>query len=209
MRKLPWNLFLLATLPALYSVCGCSRTPPPPEGPLLDPANIAQAAIAQYDADGDGKLDAEELKQSPPLTEAMETMDADLDGTLTAAEIEKRIKAWLDYGVVVMSQTTQVTLDDKPLDGATVTDEPEEFFGTAYPPASAVTDEAGCADVQGQNTRYPGLYLGLYRVRISKQVGGRETVPARYNTQTELAKEVAPGAASIEERRLEFNLESR
>jgi len=208
MRKSPRNLLFVGIL-ALGTVCGCSRTPPPPEGPSLDPSGIAQAAMTEYDANSDGRLDAEELKQSPPLTEAMETMDADHDGALTAGEIESRIKAWLDYGVVVMTQTTQVTLDNKPLDGATVTYEPEPFFGDAYRPASAVTDEAGCADVQGQDTQYPGLYLGLYRVRISKQVAGREIVPARYNTETVLAKEIAPGAASIEERRLEFSLQSR
>ena len=209
MRKLLSNLLLLASVLPLGCVCGCSRTPPRPEGPSLDPARIAQGAMAQYDANSDGKLDAEELKQSPPLTEAMETMDADNDGTLTAAEIENRIKAWLDSRVVVITQTTQVTLDGNPLEGATVTYEPEEFFGPAYLPTSAVTDEIGCADVQGHNTRYPGLYLGLYRVRISKEVNGRETLPARYNTDTQLAKEVAPGAPSIEERRLEFNLQSR
>ena len=39
---------------------------------------------------------------------------------------------------------------------------------------------------------YPGnIYVGLYKVRISKKVNGRETLPARYNTQTELGREVA------------------
>jgi len=36
-----------------------------------------------------------------------------------------------------------------------------------------------------------GVGLGLYRVRISKKVDGQETIPARYNTETELGVEVA------------------
>ena len=38
---------------------------------------------------------------------------------------------------------------------------------------------------------YPGIYVGLYRVRISKKVNGKETLPARYNTETELGREIA------------------
>ena len=38
---------------------------------------------------------------------------------------------------------------------------------------------------------YPGIYVGLYRVRISKKVDGKETLPARYNTATELGREIA------------------
>jgi hypothetical protein len=38
-----------------------------------------------------------------------------------------------------------------------------------------------------------GCHLGVYRVRISKKdAQGRETVPARYNTQTQLGIEVGP-----------------
>jgi len=39
-----------------------------------------------------------------------------------------------------------------------------------------------------------GCHLGAYRVRISKKdAQGRETVPARSNTQTQLGIEVGPG----------------
>ena len=36
--------------------------------------------------------------------------------------------------------------------------------------------------------------MGFYRVRISKQVNGKEAIPARYNTSTTLGIEVAPDA---------------
>jgi hypothetical protein len=36
----------------------------------------------------------------------------------------------------------------------------------------------------------------LYRIRVSKKVNGREAVPARYNTETELAREIAEDSPS-------------
>jgi hypothetical protein len=165
--------------------------------------------MARYDADGDGKIDAEELKQSPPLAEALETTDADGDGALTEKEIVDRIDAWSESGTNVVNQSTLVTLDGNPLEGATVTYEPEEFLQPPLESSSGVTAENGYAEVAGQDPNYPGLYLGLYRVRISKMVDGRETIPARYNTETILAKEIAPDAPSTSERWLVFELESR
>ena len=51
----------------------------------------------------------------------------------------------------------------------------------------------------------PGVACGLYRVEISKLVGGKETIPAIYNTDTILGQEVAMGAVGMREGLL-FNL---
>ena len=68
-----------------------------------------------------------------------------------------------------------------------MTFEPEAFMGPAYKPTSATTDDAGTCLPPGDDPKFPGLHPGLYRVRISKKVNGQETLPARYNTSTELA----------------------
>lgn len=206
----PRRVFALALLTCLTvsSGCSCSRLPPPPDWPELDPGEAARLAIEQYDTDSDGRIGPEELKASPPLTEAMETMDADGDGALTEEEIRRRVQAWLDSDTVVVGQSTKVAMDGKPLEGATVTYEPEAFLGPAYEATSGVTDEDGVAEIAGPDPEYPGLHLGVYRVRISKKSGGAETIPARYNAETTLAKEVAPDAPSTH-RLFLFELQSR
>ena len=174
------------------SLGGCFNTSSRPARPSLDPASAARAAMDQYDTNHDGKIDAGELKQCPSLSQAMDLMDTNHDGVLTLDEITARMQKWKNSPAVVMSGSVQVFLDGQPLAGATVTYEPEKFMGPAYQVASGVTDSAGFADIKGQDPKYPGLYLGLYRVRISKQQGGHESLPARYNSESVLAKEVAP-----------------
>jgi hypothetical protein len=100
-----------------------------------------------------------------------------------------------------MSGVTLITLDGRPLPEATVTLEPEEFLGPGFTACQGVTDQSGRASIKGPDPKYPGIYLGLYRVKVTKSVGGRETIPARYNTQTELGLEATddiPGVGNIE-----------
>ena len=94
-------------------------------------------------------------------------------------------------------------MDGKPLSGAMVTLEPESFLGNAVKPATGVTVD-GTADMSIAEQYRPapslwGVYCGLYKVRISKQQGGLEAIPSKYNTETTLGCEVAldaPGAAN-------------
>jgi len=199
---------LVVWIGLLTLVGGCSRFPPPPERPRLDPDEASRQAMSEYDANGDGKIDAAELKKSPPLLEALDMTDADKDGAISVKELCDRMELWTSSPTIVETQSTTVTLDGRPLAEATVTYEPEKFMGQAFQPTSGVTDATGTVSIPGQDPKYPGLYLGVYRVRISKKVDGKETLPARYNTETELAKEVAPDSPSLQ-RLLKFDLKSR
>jgi hypothetical protein len=157
----------------------------------LAPAKAAGEAMAAYDTNRDGKIDAQEIKQSPPLMVALETMNQGGNGTLTAEQIKARLQAWLSAGTGIIAGAVTVYLDDKLLEGATVTFDPEPFLGPAYQPYSGVTNQEGNANLKGPDEKFPGIYVGLYRVRISKKVNGKETIPARYNTETILGKEIA------------------
>jgi len=194
---------------AVLAAClgGCSRFPDPPEKPDLDPGKAASLALEEYDADGDGRIDAEEIQSSPGLMEALEMTDKDGDGTLTADEISNRVREWLDGGTAVFTQSVGVSLDGKPLAGATVTFEPEPFLAHGIEPTSGVTNQQGVTFPAGQDAKFPGLYPGVYRVRISKVVDGQETVPGRYNTETILGKEIAVDSPSTLDL-LVFDLES-
>lgn len=147
--------------------------------------------MARFDRNEDGQLDAEEIRNAPVLRRSYVQIDADQDGKITAAEIADRVQAWHDSTARMMKATATIYLGSEPLAGATVTLDPVPYLNPNYPTATAVTDDRGTARFTGQDRRYPGIYVGLYAVRVSKLVDGQETIPARYNTESELFYEVS------------------
>ena len=184
---------LLACL-GLVVIAGCSDEPKSPPRFQIDPQQAAQAALKLYDTNGDGTLDAEELKASPPLGELLKNLQSRSPGhpnSLTAADISGRLEEWVKAPTILLAGTATVYLDGEKLAGATITYDPESFLGSSYHSHQGQTDAVGNAVLDPELKEYPGLYVGLYRVRISKKVDGKETLPARYNTETELGREVA------------------
>ena len=173
--------------------------------PKIDPLAAGKAAIAEYDSDGDGTISGHELDACPALKAAGKHY-ADAAGNITADSIAEAIAQWQANRIAITIMGVVVTMDGKPLDGATVTAVPEKFLGPEVQPASGVTDaRGGCAlRVQGQL----GMQYGLYRVRISKLVGAKESLPPRYNTATQLGLEVAPIAGGLTTTGATFNLTS-
>jgi hypothetical protein len=186
-------------------LAGC-RDGKGPKAPSFDPSGSAQAAIEAYDTDGDGQLNAEELRQSPALAMSLPRTDANGDGALSADEIADRI-TYLQGATAVINGSVEVFLDGKSLEGATVTLDPEPFMGDALKASSATTNDLGRTFIVGHDPDYPGIWLGFYKVRISKKVDGKETLPAKYNTETELGLEAAD---DFEEQQnvIQFHLES-
>ena len=203
---------LVVIASAAILVCcasSCSRQPKGPDKPKVDASTAAAAAIAEYDADHDGLLSQEELREKcPGLLDALKRADTNGDGKLSAEEIAARIDRWFSAGTVLLPGLVQVTLDGKPLDGATVTLEPEKFLADALKTASGVTSAVGQTTLSGADEKFPGIYPGVYRVRISRIVDGKETVPKKFNTDSRLGKEMA---SDIREpgRLVEFQLKSR
>jgi len=93
---------------------------------------MGAAALAEYDANGDGVLDAKELEKCPPLKLALKRFDANGDGKISADEIAARVRSWMNSGTTIVTGGTHVMLDGKVLAGATVTFEPEKFLGPAF-----------------------------------------------------------------------------
>ncbi len=150
-----------------------------------------------YDKNGDGVLDANELKSSPPLFDLLQNLKArasDHSDTLTAADIASRLEGWNKNPTILIPAVGMVAVHGKPLEGATVTFEPEPFLGPSYHSHQGRTNGAGLFQLDPDLKELGnGIYVGLYKVRISKKVDGKETLPARYNTETELGVELAPG----------------
>jgi hypothetical protein len=158
---------------------------------------LAAAAIEQYDTDGNGVIDGNEIKAAPSLNFSLGGIDANGDGQIDASEIEAFAqKHWADEeGAGIIRIRCSVSLDGRPLDGATVTFEPEAFMQDAVVPASGVT-RGGVANIAVSDEDRPhenarGVQPGMYLVRVSKQAGGRETIPSKYNESTTLGCNVA------------------
>lgn len=177
---------------ALLPWTGCSQRPDAPPLPNVSPSGAASDALALYDADDDGTLKGDEIWDTPLLLAAYSQFDVDNNNAITADEIAARVRAWQSSTSRIMRVSPTVFFDGQPLTGATVALDPAPFLGPDYPSATAVTDSKGRARFVGQDRRYPGVHLGLYTVRISKIEDGREIIPARYNSESEMALEVSP-----------------
>lgn len=178
----------------------CSSAPTRLAAPSFNSGAAGVAAVAAYDKNSNGKIELVEM--SPALKVCVKDKssgnphDVDGDGALNAAEITARIDSYLQDRIGLTIAPCVITLDKNPLSGATVTFVPEPFLADTIQPASGTTDSAGMVvpKVEGKT----GLLPGLYKIEISKKdASGKETLPAKYNTQTELGREIAQGIESL------------
>jgi EF hand len=171
----------LLSLVGLLGLFGCADQRRV-EAPSLDPEAAADRALADYDKNHDGFLDARELESCPALKGGMKRLDKDGDGRLSRDEILARLQDFADSNVGLYVTTVKVHLDGKPLAGADVTLEPEPFMCGAIKAAQGTTNDAGHAIPRTQPD-VPGCQFGFYRVRISKKdSSGKELIPVRYES---------------------------
>ena len=179
------------------SLWGCSDGPDRVHPPSIDANSAGLAAVSQYDANGDGKIGGEELKDAPSLRAAIGNLDTDGDGAVSAAEVTARVQAWQESRVGLTPARCQITFQGQPLAGATVTFEPEEFLGDAIKACVGKTNKQGSTRLSIPNTKegLPGGAPGLYRVKITS---AHTKIPAKYNTETTLGAELANDSATVE-----------
>lgn len=189
------------------TLLGCSGGPGREPPPAISPSGAGQAAIAEYDTNHDGVISGEELKKCPALRRALSRYDTNGDGKVTADKIAARIEKWQESKVAAMHVGILLSLDGQPLEGASVTAEPEAFLGTSISPATGTTTASGSTDLNVPGKR--GAQCGLYKLRVSKQVNGKETIPPRYNTATEFGIEVARDVPELAGGAFEFKMSSK
>lgn len=182
------------------SGCMCSSAPSRLAAPSFNSGAAGAAAVAAYDKNSNGKIELAEMSPALKLCvkdkSAGKPHDTDGDNALSAAEITARIDSYLQDRVGLTIAPCVITLNGKPLAGATLTFVPEPFLADTIQPASGTTDSGGMVvpKVEGKT----GLLPGLYKIEISKKdASGKETLPANYNTQTELGREIAQGIESL------------
>lgn len=170
---------------------GCSRTPARVVAPEIN-SEAGAEAVTQYDKNGDGQIAADELAQSPALKAALGRLDADANGQVSAAEVDRLVGVWKETRAGIVPSLVFVKLDGAPLAGAEVTMLPESFLGDAVQTARGVTDARGSArPMVSDQPAGEGVHPGLYRIQVSKKEGDRELIPARYNEQTTLGAEIS------------------
>jgi len=194
--SLTFVMFVSVLLVASSGIIGCSsnqsRVYPPGYA-----ADAGAAAIKAYDKDGDNELGGAELDAVPGLKLALQQVDSDGNGKLSAQEIEARIQSWRDSRVGEMTVPVQVTLDGEALAEATVVFEPETFLGPGVRPASVKLESNGTGNVSMAaehlaDPKYPGIAAAWYKVRVTSD---SKDIPARYNSQSTLGCEVCLDAA--------------
>jgi hypothetical protein len=175
----------------------CSFGPARVKQPGINASAAGSSAIETYDKNGDGIISGDELEKAPALNAALPRLDTNGDKGVDANEIAARVNAWKDMKTGMTSVRAHVTLDGQPLVGAQVVFEPESFLGDEIKTATGTTNQFGDVAPMISKEDRPdpnlpsGVHFGLYKVRISKPANGRETVPARYNTETTIGQEVS------------------
>lgn len=196
------------------SFAACSRGPARVGQPSISPSGAGSAALAEYDKNGDGVISGDELNAAPALKAALPRLDTNNDGGVSADEIAERVNAWIKMQSGMTSVRMHFTLDGQPLGGATVTLEPEPFLGDQVKTAIGTTSQFGdvSPSIKPEDRPDPtlpgGAHFGLYKVRVSKLVNGKETIPARYNTQTTLGQEVSYDDPGMKSNNIVFALKS-
>ena len=197
------------------TLTSCNFGTPAVYQPSIDASQAASLAMQQYDTNRDGNVAGAELHQAPGLKAALPRLDTNQDGGVNADEIADRVNKWKEMRTAVSLFAFTVTLDDRPIPDAKVVFEPEQFLGAEIKVAGCMTNDFGrCGatipdDERDDAEAPPGMHFGLYKVKISRMVSGKETIPARYNEHTVLGQEVAADVPEIINNRVVYALSTR
>ena len=176
----------IAFVTALLAGCG-GGTGGPIAAPSYDAAAMAQAAISQYDKNGNGVIDGTELDAVPALKFSLAVIDT--DKAVSADELKARFEAYKASGVGAVGVSCTVKMNGQPLTKAVVTFVPEECMKDSVKGGTGTTRDDGSTPIATGGM--PGMPCGLYKITVSKiEAGGSEQIPARYNAKSILGREV-------------------
>jgi hypothetical protein len=167
MKASVYLLLIAATL-------GCSTSKVQRES-AFDPSAATAKSLEQYDRNGDHKLSAQELKASAALSASAARIDKNRDGSLSEDEIRNRFMAHESLAGKLLFQVS-VSVQGKPLPGATVTFTPEPFMGEGLQSYVGTTGENGICSLEGRDFKTLGIPNGFYQIRIIQADRGIDMV---------------------------------
>jgi hypothetical protein len=180
---------------AMVSFVGCGGSTP--GGISFNPAQSAKLAMEDYDENGDGLIDFAEADKCPAIKVAFKRIDSDGNESISYTELRTRIEYFITADSTIISGEVEIKKGSEALKGAVVTFTPERFMGNLIKASKGVTDADGIAYMSGQESSFPGIYLGYYRVQVSKIEDGQETIDAKYNTETTIGYEATDDLEDI------------
>ena len=190
------SLLRVALLLAWGSSIGCSNLPPRIHPPSVDHDEATELVFSRCDLNSDGAISEEESVNVLAIKRRFSLYDADKDGKVVPEEFKKRLTTMFDPRAALVGADCFVVLGGRPLVGAAVHFEPEDFLAEVIPAADGVTDENGYAEMSTSNEDLPAgapqsgglLRPGMYRVSITHP---KHKIPAKYNKETTLGEEVS------------------
>jgi hypothetical protein len=187
-----WFLWMVMAVPVL--VLGCS-TPLPDwmVPPPVDPRGIAQAIMAQADADENGSLEGKELATIPALQASLTPLDTNADRKLSRDEIETWLEQVKKDGVPQRDVSFKIMARGKPLANAAVKLVPEACMGGTIEAAEGKTDESGVVFLNIPTLRTLGVRCGLYRLEVTGTRANGRPIPAKYGKDSPLGYAVGGG----------------
>src|SRR5207253_2353125 len=114
MRPLPAVLFAWFAI----ALAGCGSNAPI-SAPPYDPDAMANAAMQQFDKNGNGTLEGTELDACPGLKAALVSIDTNSDKKISLDELKTRFEVYQNLGAGAIGYSVQVSLDGFPFPDAT------------------------------------------------------------------------------------------
>jgi hypothetical protein len=184
-----WPAFALAFSLLL---AGCERSKTVVPLVKFSPAAAAKA-MALYDADKDGTISGAELEKAPSLKAGLDMLGSDAQKGVTAEQIAARIQQWIGDKVGIIPVLCNVTRNGAPLADAEVRFVPDPFLGD-YLTQTGVgkTDASGIANISLPREAGSDQPRGIPPgfYRVEITKAG-EKIPAQYTTATTLGQEIS------------------
>lgn len=156
----------------------------------LDAEASTNAAMKQYDTDGDGMLNKEELSHASGLGGVVEVFDVDKDSNISRDELFTLLNSVTQETPRLLSAYCIFTLEGRPLSDAKIVLEPVGFLvGNMLPATATTAKNGGCnpfvdpAEFPKELSRERGVRPGLYKVIVTHD---QLDIPPKYNEETTL-----------------------
>jgi hypothetical protein len=153
---------------------GCSSRPAAVKPPSYDPQAFADSLLARCDSDNSGSLTKEEAERAPGLVSRWSRYDTDKDGTITRAELESHVEAWVERGDGLASINCVVLMGKRQIGDVTVKLIPDESLAGVVHPAETVShvEYASSLSIPAElkaasHKNIAGMQYGLYDVEVS------------------------------------------
>ncbi len=188
-RSPSWSL--IASSLGLFCSVGCGNGGVHVKVPQFDSPGMATKSFEAKDSNHDDRLSPDEVSSWPGLKSAFKAIDANADGKLDRDELESHFAKYAQGSIGLQSLTCFVFSGGRPVSDVVVEFTPEPLFAEYDKALRGTTGRDGSCPMLPIEGGMPGAAPGMYRVTLSKKNAGQETIPKKFNLESELGFEVS------------------